>query len=100
MSIACDCLKHNLPPNCSFEQPRGGYFVWVTLPDNVNAEEALQWCQDKYKVSALPGSMFSLDGKSGKNCFRLSISFHPNDKLKTAIERLCLGLDMFIKNSF
>lgn len=30
----CQALRRELP-SCTFQQPEGGYFVWVTLPEQV-----------------------------------------------------------------
>jgi DNA-binding transcriptional MocR family regulator len=32
----CEALRQELPAGCSFTQPLGGYFVWLTLPDEVS----------------------------------------------------------------
>jgi DNA-binding transcriptional MocR family regulator len=34
-SALCDALTQHLPAGCSFNRPLGGYFVWVSLPDEV-----------------------------------------------------------------
>jgi DNA-binding transcriptional MocR family regulator len=33
----CEALRQELPAGCSFRQPQGGYFVWITLPDEVSS---------------------------------------------------------------
>jgi DNA-binding transcriptional MocR family regulator len=33
MNALCDALDKNLPANCSYRHPEGGYFVWIKLPE-------------------------------------------------------------------
>jgi DNA-binding transcriptional MocR family regulator len=35
-AAVCDALRTEMP-GCSFQQPLGGYFVWVQLPQEVRA---------------------------------------------------------------
>nr|XP_012151850.1 PREDICTED: uncharacterized protein YER152C-like [Megachile rotundata] len=32
LSALCDVLDHDLPKDCSYQRPEGGYFVWIHLP--------------------------------------------------------------------
>nr|CAD7439005.1 unnamed protein product [Timema bartmani] len=78
MQAVCDTLDQFLPSYCSFMRPEGGYFVWLRLPESVDANRLAVWCQEKYKVAAIPGSRFSV--KQGfKNYLRLAIAFHQKE---------------------
>lgn len=35
-------LAKYLPANCSFSKPEGGFFIWLTLPENMTAKSLLQ----------------------------------------------------------
>nr|CAD7430154.1 unnamed protein product [Timema monikensis] len=97
MQAVCDTLDQFLPSYCSFTRPEGGYFVWLRLPESVDANRLAKWCQDKYKVAAIPGSRFSV--KQGfKNYLRLAIAFHQVEILTEATKNLCLGIQDYVGN--
>jgi len=54
-----DGLKKHLPEGVTFEQPQGGYFCIVRLPDGFKAADLLPIAREEYKVAFLPGSAFS-----------------------------------------
>nr|CAD7587914.1 unnamed protein product [Timema genevievae] len=97
MQAVCDTLDQFLPSYCSFTRPEGGYFVWLRLPESVDANRLAVWCQEKYKVAAIPGSRFSV--KQGfKNYLRLAIAFHQVEILTEATKNLCLGIQDYVEN--
>ncbi|CAG2053221.1 unnamed protein product, partial [Timema podura] len=97
MQAVCDTLDQFLPLYCSFTRPEGGYFVWLRLPESVDANRLAVWCQEKYKVAAIPGSRFSV--KQGfKNYLRLAIAFHQVEILTEATKNLCLGIQDYVEN--
>ncbi|XP_049828353.1 2-aminoadipate transaminase [Schistocerca gregaria] len=96
MFSLCEVLSKNLPDGCSARRPDGGYFVWIILPETVDANDFLPWCKEYYKVSALPGNIFSPVGKF-RNCIRLAISFHDKERLSAAGYRLCQALTEYFK---
>ncbi|PSN57929.1 hypothetical protein C0J52_00267 [Blattella germanica] len=97
MSAVCNTLETYLPPDCTFVRPRGGYFVWITLPCSADMNEFVPWCQKKYKLSAIPGSKFSLNGKC-RNFIRLAIAFHSKETLVAAAEILCKALNEYLSS--
>lgn len=36
-----EALTRYLPQNCSFSKPEGGFFIWLTLPENLTAKSLL-----------------------------------------------------------
>ncbi|KAG4076299.1 hypothetical protein HA402_014848 [Bradysia odoriphaga] len=97
MAIACKVLRENLPTNCTFTEPEGGFFIWVTFPDNVVAADLNRFCMEKYKVTAIAGDTFSSDGKF-KNCLRITIGFHSEENLANGLEKLCKAYGEFVAN--
>ncbi|XP_063982719.1 uncharacterized protein LOC135165385 [Diachasmimorpha longicaudata] len=97
LAAVCDTLDRYLPRCCSYSKPEGGYFIWITLPPDCDASEFMKWCNDKYKVAAIPGARFSNTGES-KNFMRLSISFHSVQTLRDATQKLCEGLLTYVRN--
>lgn len=93
-----EVLAKDLPKSCSFIAPQGGYFIWITLPQNINASEFLKVCVEEEKIFFIPGSRFTVSGENHSNCFRLSIAFHDKAKLKEAARRICICLKKFLHN--
>jgi 2-aminoadipate transaminase len=80
-----DGLVKHLPPGVTFEEPQGGYFCIVRLPDGINAADVLPLAKDKHKVQFLPGSFFS---QTMDQYMRLSFSYYSSEDLGLAAQRL------------
>jgi len=55
-----------------WSKPRGGFFIWVTLPDQVDASQLLVTCVRK-GAAFVPGKAFDPQGRR-RNCMRLAYS--------------------------
>lgn len=79
-------LAANFPPEVRWTHPGGGLFLWVTLPEGVDAADVLRRAIHE-KVAFVPGAPFHPRG-GGENTFRLNFSMMPPDKIQTGIARL------------
>jgi DNA-binding transcriptional MocR family regulator len=79
-------LAASLPAGYDVRVPAGGYFVWVTLPEGLDAAALLSHAEAQ-GVSYLPGSRFHLDGR-GVSALRLAFSFYSEAELAEAGRRL------------
>lgn len=93
MNALCDAIDMHLPM-VEYTRPQGGYFVWVTFPENINAEEFASYSLAKYKVTAPSGVQFSYTG-GFKNCMRMTFAFYTEDVLVQCIEKLGLAIKEF-----
>ncbi len=80
------CMEKYFPAEISWTYPRGGFFVWVTLPKTISAENILLKALDR-KVAFVNGVGFYTNGK-GKNTARFSFSEASLGEISTGIERL------------
>lgn len=96
MLALIEVLKNNLPRSCSFVEPRGGFFIWIRLPENIDSNDFLKFTLAKYKICFLPGDRFSVENRF-KNCFRISISFHKKEVLEDAVSKICEGLREYLQ---
>ena len=80
------CLDEHMPPGVQWNKPEGGLFLWVTLPEHMNATDLLQEAL-KEKVAFIPGEPFFPSG-GGKNNMRLNFSFSSPDQINEGIARL------------
>lgn len=79
-------MEKHFPPAVRWTHPQGGLFLWVTLPDNMDAADVLQAALS-YKVAFVPGLSFYPD-ESGRNSFRLNFSNAQPEQIVQGIERL------------
>ncbi|XP_077983633.1 2-aminoadipate transaminase-like [Glandiceps talaboti] len=95
MNCALRTLEEELPPNVKFTKPKGGYHLWIVLPENYSTRQLLKECREQYKVSFQLGPIFSPDGVMD-NCLRLSIAYYHEDVIIEAIKRLSTAIKRFI----
>lgn len=79
-------LTEHMPSGCTWSQPTGGMFTWVTLPEGVDTL-ALRPAALEAGVAYVPGRPFYVD-ESGQNELRLSFSHLDEGQLELAARRL------------
>lgn len=70
----------------TWPEPRGGFFLWVSLPPSLSADDLLPRAVEQ-RVIYVAGSAFFVDG-SGANLLRLSFSLPPEQRIVEGIGRL------------
>jgi DNA-binding transcriptional MocR family regulator len=73
-------------PDLSWTHPSGGFYVWVTLPDNMDSKSMLPRAV-KELVAYTPGTAFYADG-GGRNKMRLAFCYPTPDFIREGIRRL------------
>ena len=73
-------------PDLSWTKPTGGFYVWVTLPDNIDAKSMLPRAV-KELVAYTPGTAFYADG-NGRNNLRLAFCYPTPEFIREGIRRL------------
>jgi DNA-binding transcriptional MocR family regulator len=81
-----DELALELPDDCSWSTPTGGFFVWLRLPDGMDSKELLPSAL-RARVAYVPGRAFYADG-SGAREMRLSFCFPTSDSIREGVRRL------------
>ena len=80
-------LARYAPEGVRWTRPEGGMFVWVTLPEHLDAADLLKQAL-RADVAFVPGSAFFADG-SGRNTMRLSFSLCDEAQIEGGIYKLC-----------
>ncbi|MBB3952661.1 PLP-dependent aminotransferase family protein [Aureimonas jatrophae] len=80
-------LEAHMPAGVTWSRPEGGMFVWVTLPDGVDAAALLARSVSEARVAFVPGGAFHADG-SGTNTMRLSFTLADERAVRDGIPRL------------
>jgi len=81
-----DLIKNNFSPEIKFTQPSGGLFIWITLPDHLDASVLLTKGLEE-GIAFVPGSTFFQNGK-GQNTIRLSFSNYHEEELTKGMLKL------------
>jgi 2-aminoadipate transaminase len=81
-----NALRQNMPEYVSWSEPKGGMFLWLTLPEYVDTKEMIPMAASN-KVFYVTGKPFHCDG-SGKNTLRLNYSFPTFEQIDTGIQSL------------
>jgi 2-aminoadipate transaminase len=79
-------LEREMPAGTSWTRPKGGFFLWVTLPEGVDAVDLHAQAKENL-VDYIPGPSFYSDG-SGRQNLRLSFSAVSPEQIDTGISRL------------
>jgi len=85
-------LAEHFPPEARWTRPEGGMFLWVELPDAIDASELLREAM-KQQVAFVPGQGFHVDG-SGHNSLRLNFSNSTSAQIREGIARLARALEL------
>lgn len=73
-------------PDLSWTNPNGGFYVWVTLPENLDSKSMLPRAV-KELVAYTPGTAFYADG-NGRNKIRLAFCYPTPEFIREGIRRL------------
>lgn len=79
-------LQREMPEGTTWTQPKGGFFLWVTLPEGVDAVDIVDDCRANL-VDYIPGPAFYSD-ESGRRSLRLSFSAVSPEQIDIGIARL------------
>ncbi|MBI3328734.1 MAG: PLP-dependent aminotransferase family protein [Nitrospinae bacterium] len=79
-------MKKYFPPGVHWTVPQGGLFLWVVLPEHLDAADILRAAIAEH-VAFVPGSSFFAD-RSGRNTLRLNFSNARPEKIDEGIRRL------------
>lgn len=80
-------LTANVPPGVRYTRPNGGLFLWMDLPDGLDANKLFVTSVEN-KVAFVPGTSFYADG-GHLNTLRLNFSMPDLDQIETGVGRLC-----------
>ncbi len=78
-------LTEKLPPSVHVSNPQGGLFLWLTLPEHVNARILLERCLEA-KVAFVPGGAFFPNG-GNENTLRMNFSYLSETDIAIGVER-------------
>ena len=80
-------LEAHMPEPVTWSKPDGGMFVWVTLPNGMDAAEQLTTLLAEEKIGFVPGAAFS-PNRTIRNTIRLNYSLQSETSIFEGVGRL------------
>ncbi len=80
-------MEQHFPPGVTWTRPQGGLFLWVRMPEDMDAEKLLKVAIEE-KVAFVPGRAFYPGGSDGHCCMRLNFSYSAPPIIEEGIRRL------------
>jgi 2-aminoadipate transaminase len=93
--VTLAALERHMPPGVNWTRPRGGFFVWLTLPEGTSVGP-LQEAARQRGVLFVPGTGFFADGGGERN-LRLAFSFVPPDEIEQGVVILARAIGETMK---
>jgi 2-aminoadipate transaminase len=81
-----EAIHKYFPEEVTWTEPRGGFYIWMKLPERLNIMEVLKSSIEKGAVFVI-GKTFDPEGKDNSH-FRLAFSHTPEDKIEKGIRIL------------
>lgn len=81
--LALEALQAEMPQGVAWNRPRGGFFLWMRLPEELDAAGMLPLARQN-GVTYVPGSAF----RGPKNALRFSFSQVSKDDIAPGVKRL------------
>jgi 2-aminoadipate transaminase len=80
-------MEKHFPEGVTWTRPQGGLFLWVRMPDCLDATKLLEIAVEE-KVAFVPGHAFYPGGDDGHCCMRLNFSYSAPEIIEEGIGRL------------
>jgi 2-aminoadipate transaminase len=93
--VMLDCFNKYMPEGISWTKPEGGLFLFVTLPENLDADEVFLKAIEN-NVAFVKGSVFFCND-AGKNTMRVNFSYSGDELIREGIKRLAMVVTEMIK---
>ena len=80
-------LEHYFPQSAYWTKPQGGFYTWVTLPEEIDTEALLPRAIKDASVAYVAGPAF-YHNRSGKEHMRLCYSYVSESQIEEGVRRL------------
>jgi 2-aminoadipate transaminase len=89
--VMLETLELVMPPGTAWTRPGGGFYVWLTLPERLDATAMLPRAVTA-RVAYVPGTAFYADGL-GSWSMRLSYCYPTPERIREGVRRLGAVID-------
>jgi 2-aminoadipate transaminase len=84
-------LTEVMPATATWSRPDGGFYIWLTLPQGLDAKAMLPRAVTA-RVAYVPGTAFFADG-FGSRSMRLSYCYPTPERIREGVRRLGAVID-------
>lgn len=88
------CLEKELSGKATWTKPEGGFFLWLTLPENVSGNSFSKYLLDQKKLITVCGSAYCPGGED-INAIRLNFSAPSKNEIEEDVKLIAKALDEF-----
>lgn len=88
--VMVEALRRACPEAVTWPAPRGGFFLWATLPGQIDADNMVARAVE-HGVIYVAGSAFFVDGR-GQNIIRLAFSAPSHARIREGVSRLAAAM--------
>ena len=88
--VMSEALAAAFGDELSWPAPRGGFFLWATLPGGIDADHLIERAV-QHGVIYVAGAAFFVDGR-GQSLMRLSFSAPPPESIREGVARLAAAV--------
>jgi DNA-binding transcriptional MocR family regulator len=85
--LILEALETHMPEGVVWTRPRGGFYVWVTLPEDVDSSEVFDLSLQRGAAFVI-GSAFDPQAERN-NCFRLAFSHPAEERIVEGTRIIC-----------
>ncbi len=89
-NVMLDALEEYFPDEVEWTKPNGGMFLWVTLPEHMDAGKLFKKAIEK-KVAFVIGAAF-FPNRDHKNTLRLNFTYPSVEEIKEGVKRLGMAI--------
>jgi 2-aminoadipate transaminase len=89
-NVMFEMMEEMFPQGVTWSKPKGGMFLWGTLPEGMDTTEVLKRALER-KVAFVPGAAFHPRG-GGENTMRINFSYSSPDVIREGVARLATTL--------
>ncbi len=92
--VMLEALAQHFPPEVTWTRPKGGLFLWVTLPEGADAQKLFE-AAVRENVAFVPGDCFYAPNGhplERRRHMRLNFSAAPPEQIREGIQRLSIAV--------
>lgn len=94
-NVMLAAFRKYMPKGVSWTEPEGGLFLFITLPEYMDAEELFKIAIEE-NVAFVPGAAFHCDG-SGRNTMRINFSYMSKEMNEEGVRRLANAIKKMMR---
>ena len=96
--LMCKYLDRLKTAGVTYKSPKGGVYVWCSLPEVLDSREVARLCM-KRGVSVIPGDVFYPRHNCGFHQLRLNFSYETEARIQEGMEIFCDVITSMVKHA-